>query len=217
MATQQTQTLARFMLAPSVIMLLVWMIVPLAHHPVVLLPAVQSAQPDPRRLRRLRQLRAVLRQPGLPPVDPQHADPRRQRARHHRHRRHHARAAARPADVGPGHRPHPGDLALLRHAAGGGAGVEEHDHAPGLRRLCRHFALLRPAADRLVRAISAVFDHHDRRLAMAALRHADPADRAAVARRRAEGSRRNGRRRLRQPLHLPDAAAPGARASPSSS
>ncbi len=29
MATRQTQTLARFMLAPSVIMLLVWMIIPL--------------------------------------------------------------------------------------------------------------------------------------------------------------------------------------------
>ena len=37
---------------------------------------------------------------------------------------------------------------------------------------------------------------------MAALRDADPADRAAVARRGAEGSRRDGRRRLRQPLHL---------------
>ena len=57
------------------------------------------------------------------------------------------------------------------------------------------------AADRLVRAISAVFDHPDRRLAVAALRDADPADLAAVARRRAEGSRRDGRRRLRQPLH----------------
>ncbi len=43
---------------------------------------------------------------------------------------------------------------------------------------------------------------------MAALRDADPADRAAVARRGAEGGGRDGRRRLRQPLHLPDAAAP---------
>ena len=30
MATQQTRTLARFMMAPSVVLLLVWMIVPLA-------------------------------------------------------------------------------------------------------------------------------------------------------------------------------------------
>jgi sorbitol/mannitol transport system permease protein len=56
------------------------------------------------------------------------------------------------------------------------------------------------SAGRLVRAISAAFDHHHRRLAVAALRDADPAHRAAIARRRAEGSRRNGRRRLPEPL-----------------
>ncbi len=33
-----------------------------------------------------------------------------------------------------------------------------------------------------------LLDHHHRRLAMAALRHADPADRAAIARQRADGS-----------------------------
>ena len=49
-------------------------------------------------------------------------------------------AAARPADLRPGHRAHPGDLAVLRHAAGRGAGVEEHDDAPELRRLRRHRA-----------------------------------------------------------------------------
>ena len=37
-------------------------------------------------------------------------------------------------------------------------------------------------------------DHPDRRLAVAAVRHADPAHRAAVARRGAEGSGRDGRR-----------------------
>ena len=165
--------------------------------PVVLVPALQSAEPDPRRLRRLRQLRAVLLQPGLLPGDPQHADARRRRAADHRHRRHPAGAAARPADLGPGHRPHPGDLAVLRHAAGGGAGLEEHDHASGLRPVRRHRAGLRPAADRLVRAVSAVLGHPDRRLAVAAVRDPDPAHRAAVARRRAEGGRRDGRRRLR--------------------
>ena len=71
--------------------------------------------------------------------------------------------------------------------------------------------VLRPAADRLVRAVSAVLDHPHRRLAVAALRHADPADRAAVARRRADGGGRDGRRQLRQPLHLPDPAAHGPR------
>jgi hypothetical protein len=32
---------------------------------------------------------------------------------------------------GQGHRAHPGDLALLRHAARRGADLEEHVHAPG--------------------------------------------------------------------------------------
>ena len=177
MATQQTRTLARFMLAPSVLLLLVWMIVPLVVHPVVLVPAIQSAQPDPRRLRRVLELRPLLLEPGLPPVDPEHAGAGRQRAGHHHRRRHPAGPAARPADVGPGHRAHPGDLAVLRHAAGRRAGVEEHDHAPGLRRLRRHCAVVRRPADRLVRAISAVFHHPDRRLAVAAVRDADPPDR----------------------------------------
>ena len=51
--------------------------------------------------------------------------------------------AARPADFRAGHRAHPGDLALLRHAAGRGAGVEEHDPDPELRRGGRHSEVLR--------------------------------------------------------------------------
>ena len=42
-----------------------------------------------------------------------------------------------------------------------------------------------------------VLDHRHRRLAVAALRHPDPAHLAAVARQRAEGGGRDGRRRLR--------------------
>jgi sorbitol/mannitol transport system permease protein len=49
-------------------------------------------------------------------------------------------------------------------------------------------------------ALPAALDHPHRRLAMAALRHADPADRAAIARRRAEGGGRDGRRRRLRPL-----------------
>ena len=71
--------------------------------------------------------------------------------------------------------------------------------------------LLRGAAGRLVRPVPAVLDHHHRRLAVAALRHADPAHLAAVARQRADGGGRDGRRQLRQPLHLPDPAAHGPR------
>jgi ABC-type sugar transport system permease subunit len=58
-------------------------------------------------------------------------------------------------------------------------------------------AVLRRPACRLVCAVPTVLDHHHRRLAMAAIRDADPVDGAAIARRRAEGSRRDGRRRLR--------------------
>jgi sorbitol/mannitol transport system permease protein len=54
---------------------------------------------------------------------------------------------------------------------------------------------LRPAADRLVRACAAVFDHLIVAWQWLPFRNAHPADRAAVARRRAEGSRRDGRRR----------------------
>ncbi len=48
-----------------------------------------------------------------------------------------------------------------------------------------------PAADRLVHRLADALGHHHRRLAMAAVREPDPADRAAVAGRRAEGSRRS--------------------------
>ena len=39
-------------------------------------------------------------------------------------------AAARPADLRPGHRPHPRDLAVLHHADRRRAGLEEHADAP---------------------------------------------------------------------------------------
>jgi sorbitol/mannitol transport system permease protein len=42
------------------------------------------------------------------------------------------RTAARPADLGPGDPAHPRDLALLRHAAGRGADLEERLHASRL-------------------------------------------------------------------------------------
>ena len=127
------------MLAPSVVLLLVWMIVPLA---MTLWFSFQNYNPlNPIRdgFAGFANYALLLHRPGLLAVDPQHADPSWSAcslitviggiA---------ARAAARPADVGPGHRAHPGDLAVLRHAAGRGAGLEEHDHASGLRRLRRH-------------------------------------------------------------------------------
>ena len=67
------------------------------------------------------------------------------RAAHHRRRRHRHRAPDRPADLRPGDRAHPGDLAVLRDAAGRRAGLEEHDPAPGLRGRRRHRQVLRRA------------------------------------------------------------------------
>ncbi len=54
-------------------------------------------------------------------------------------------------------------ISLLRHAAGGGAGVEEHDHAPELWGARRSRPFPRIAADRLVRPISADRRRADRR------------------------------------------------------
>ena len=65
------------------------------------------------------------------------------RARDHPIRRHRRPAVIRPADLRPGNRPHPRDLAVLRDAAGCGAGLEEHDPAPGLRGRRGHSEVLR--------------------------------------------------------------------------
>ena len=83
---------------------------------------------------------------------------------------------------------------------------------PGYGVARRHRQVPRPAAGRLVRQLPAVLDHHHRRLAVAALRDADPAHLAAVARR---ASRRR-RPRWTAPASgsrfmLPDAAAHGPR------
>ena len=54
MATQQTRTLARFMMAPSVVAAADLDDRAAGADPLVLVPELQSAQPEPRRLRRLR-------------------------------------------------------------------------------------------------------------------------------------------------------------------
>ncbi len=88
-------------------------------------------------------------------------------------------------------------IALLHHADRLVDGVEEPDHASGFRPFCRNSALVRSdAAARLVRGAAAFLRRRHRRLAMAALLGADPADSAAIARRGAEGRRRNGWRTL---------------------
>ena len=174
---------ARLMVAPSVILLLIWMIVPLAMTLYFSFRYYNLLIPTAGGWAGLRQLPLLPDRPGLLAGDPQHAA---------------AWSAAcwsSPSSAasliallidqpifGPGDRAHPGDLAVLRHAAGRRAGLEEHVHAPG-RTACSptspKFFGLQPID--WFAQLPAGLDHRHRRLAVAALRHADPADRAAIA------------------------------------
>ena len=131
------------MMAPAVILLLIWMIVPLAMTLYFSFLNYNLLNPATTSWAGFFNYRYFYTDPAFFAVDLEHAAARRRRAAHHRRRRHRARHADRPADVRPGHRAHPRHLAVLRHAAGGGADLEEHDHAPRLRRLRRHRPLLR--------------------------------------------------------------------------
>jgi sorbitol/mannitol transport system permease protein len=74
MATRQTRTLARFMMAPSVICCCCLDDRAAGDDAVVLVPELQFAQPGNARFRRLLQLRLFLHRPGLLPGDLEHAD-----------------------------------------------------------------------------------------------------------------------------------------------
>ena len=111
--------------------------------------------------------------------------------------RHPAGRAVQPAVSWPQHRPGAGDLAVLRHADGQRADLEEPADAPDLRRVRRGGARRRAAAGGLVRRVPAGVGHRHRLVGMAAVRAADPADRGAVAGPRAAGGGAHGRRRRR--------------------
>ena len=74
------------------------------------------------------------------------------------------------------------DLAVLHHADGERAALEEPDLPPGLGHPRRRLAPVRRRAGGLAGALSAAVDHPHRLLAMAALRHPHPDDRHAVPR-----------------------------------
>ena len=61
------------------------------------------------------------------------------------------------------------------------ADLEEPAAASGIRCLCSHLEVFRCHADRLVFRVSVVLDHHDRVMAVAAVRHPAADDRIAVA------------------------------------
>ena len=106
---------------------------------------------------------------------------------------------ARPGDLWPQHRPPHGHRTLLRHADGERAGLAEHDDGSDLRLHRLDHQVPGSRRRRLVRALSDDGHRHHGGLAMAALRHAHHPHGTAVLRRRAEGSRRRWTERRRSP------------------
>ena len=211
MATQQTTTAGRVLVAPSVILLFVWMIVPLVMTLYFSTLALQPARSGQRELRRAAELHRVPHRSGFSDRALQHACPRRLGARHQRRRRHSRGVADGSAGLRAERVAADGDRAVLRHTDGQRAGVEEPPDESGFRtiRLDRPIAGVR--SDRLVHQLAhAVGDHH-RLVGMAAVRQSHPAHRAAVARRGAERGRLARRRRPDFLLRLYRAAAYRAR------
>ena len=192
---QQTQSLARLMLSPAVVLLLIWMIVPLAMTLWFSFQLYNLLYPDRARLRRVRELRLLRDRPGLLAGDPQHADPRRW--------------ACSPSRSILGIL-----IALLIDQPIWGQGpvrilvISPFFIMPPVAALIwknmffnptnglfgRHRQVLRRCSPSTFAGYPLVLDHRHRRLAVAALRHADPAHRAPVARQRAAGGGRDGRR-----------------------
>ena len=133
MATQQTTTAGRLLVAPSVILLFLWMIVPLAMTLYFSALHYNLLDPDNIRFIGLQNYADFLSDPDFTRRAGQHADPGGLGAGHQRRRRHSGRAADGSADLRPEHRPPDGDRAVLRHADRQRAGVEEHDDKSGVR------------------------------------------------------------------------------------
>ena len=194
MATQQTQVLGRALLTPAVALLFIWMIVPLAMTIYFSTLHYSLLDPGNRELRRAGEFPLLPDRPRLSDLAAEHAGAGRFGARDHHPARHAAGAAARPAGDRAQHRPLDGDRAVLRDADRQRAGLEEPPDASGVRTVCLDRDAGGRNADRLVQRCALARGDPDRRLAMAAVRHPDPADGAAVAGRGAEGSGRDGRR-----------------------
>ncbi len=199
MSTQSTRAAARLMVAPSVILLFIWMIVPLAMTIYFSFRLYRLLSPDRTGWVGFNNYAWFLNSPDfwtaiintlllvggvlIITVVLGVAD----------------RAADRPADLGPGAAAHSGDLAVLRHAAGGRVDLGEPVHAPAERTSGRSVAGVgggtHPVPGELSDGVGDL--HHI--LGMAALRHADPADGAAIACRPSSWRRPRwtGRRRFR--------------------
>src|SRR5581483_4209724 len=172
--------------------------------------ALQSARSRIRTIRRTGELRVLPDRPGLPCFASKYARPGRLRARHYDPDRNSAGAAAGPAGDRAQLCAADGDRAVLRDADGQRPGLEEPVDASGLGPVRLDRDAVWRHADRLVQRYAAACDHPDRIVAMVAVRDPDSAHRAAVARRRTEGSGRDGWRPRAVDFHLHHAAASGA-------
>ena len=178
----------RPLLWPSVIVLFLWMIVPLAMTLYFSAIRYNLLNPTLTGFAGLRKLRLSVRGSGVLDLAVEHPGAGGFGAGHYGGAGHAVRGALQPGVLRPWRGPTAGDRALLRHAHGQRAGVEEHDDAPGLRtdRLAAN-----PGghpAHRLVYRLPDAVRHHHRRLAVGAVRLSDPADRHPVPGRRAKGS-----------------------------
>ena len=111
--------------------------------------------------------------------------------------RHRPRAARQRPVPRPRHRARAADLAVLRHAHGERAAVEAHDDEPDLRRARPGLAVLRHEPGRLADGPPAVLGDPDGGLAVAAVRLPDLHHLAAVAGSRPDGGRRAWTARIR--------------------
>ena len=93
-----------------------------------------------------------------------------------------------------------GHRAVLRHADGERARLEEPVDEPEIRALRLGRQVARPAGAGVVHQLADAFGDPHRLLGMAAVRGAHPAHRAAVARRGAEGGRRSSTAPARSPI-----------------
>ena len=130
MATQQTTTAGRALVAPSVILLFVWMIVPLVMTLYFSTLRYSLLDPDNVSFVGLQNYTAFLTDPDFLTALYNTLGPRRLGARHQRRRRHSRGAADGSAGVRPEHLAADGDRAVLRHADGQRAGVEEPADEP---------------------------------------------------------------------------------------
>ena len=211
MTTKASRSAARFMMAPTVTLLLGWMLVPL-----VLTLWFSFTKYLPVRGDRIEKgldwvgfdnYVRFFSSSSFWPSDRDDRGNGRQRSGHHSGSRDRTGAHAGPAGLGAGGRARSDYLSVLRHAHRVGAGLEEYDDGPGQRHLCPPVALLRRRADRLASGHPARIDRIHRFMAVAAVRDPDPADGDPIAGQRSAGGGRNGRRLPDPKVHSHLAAA----------